>query len=141
MSVFIDTGIFIAYVNKRDEHHIPATHIIEEILTNKYGAAFTSDMVFDELMTFILYKTGDISKAIRVRDLILGNRDKDVVRFINLIFVDEDILEKSWNSFVKYADKKLSFTDCSTIELMKIRSIPHIASFDGEFDGIVERIR
>jgi len=141
MSVFIDTGIFIAYVNKRDEHHIPATHIIEEILTNKYGAAFTSDMVFDELMTFILYKTGDISKAIRVRDLILGNRDKDVVRFINLIFVDEDILEKSWNSFVKYADKKLSFTDCSTIELMKIRSIPHIASFDGGFDGIVERIR
>ncbi|VVB51204.1 Uncharacterised protein [uncultured archaeon] len=59
------------------------------------------------------------SKAIRVRDLILGNGDKDIVRFINLIFVDEDILEKSWNSFVKYADKKLSFTDCSTIELMK----------------------
>ncbi|VVB51205.1 Uncharacterised protein [uncultured archaeon] len=43
MSVFIDTGIFIAYVNKRDERHIPATHIVEEILTNKYGAAFTSD--------------------------------------------------------------------------------------------------
>ncbi|HEY6586222.1 MAG TPA: PIN domain-containing protein [Candidatus Methanoperedens sp.] len=141
MSVFIDTGIFIAYVNKRDEHHILATHIVEEILTNKYGAAFTSDMVFDELMTFILYKTGDISKAIRVRDLILGNGDKDIVRFINLIFVDEDILEKSWNSFVKYADKKLSFTDCSTIELMKIRGIPHLASFDGGFDGIIERIR
>ncbi len=141
MSVFIDTGIFIAYVNKRDERHILATHIVEEILTNKYGAAFTSDMVFDELMTFILYKTGDISKAIRVRDLILGNGDKDIVRFINLIFVDEDILEKSWNSFVKYADKKLSFTDCSTIELMKIRGIQHLASFDGGFDGIIERIR
>ena len=140
MSVFIDTGVFIAYVNKRDEHHIPATHIIEEILTNKYGAAFTSDMVFDELMTFILYKTGDISKAIRARDLILGNRDKDVVRFINLIFVDEDILEKSWNSFVKYADKKLSFTDCSTIELMKTRGIENLASFDGGFDGMVDRI-
>lgn len=139
MSIFIDTGIFIAYINKKDEHHTIAAHLVEDIMKNKYGAAFTSDMVFDESMTFILYKTGDIGKAISVRDLILGNEEKGVPRFIALIFVDGDILEKSWNTFVKYAGKRLSFTDCSTIELMKTRDIEYLASFDGGFDGIVAR--
>ncbi len=54
--------------------------------------------------------------------------------------MDGDILEKSWNTFVKYAGKKLSFTDCSTIELMKNKGIEHLASFDSGFDGIVARL-
>ncbi len=141
MSIFIDAGIFIAYVNKRDEHNISATRLIEDIMKNKYGAAFTSDMVFDETVTFILYKTGDISKAISARDFILGNEEKSIPRFIDLVFVDRDTLEKSWNIFVKYADRKLSFTDCSTIELMRLRGTEHLASFDGGFDGVVQRIR
>ncbi|MCX9011893.1 MAG: PIN domain-containing protein [Candidatus Methanoperedens sp.] len=140
MSIFIDTGVFIAYVNKKDEYHASAVRLVEDVMKNKYGAAFTSEMVFDESMTFILYKTGDISKAISVRDLILGNKEKDVPRFMALVFVDGDILEKSWNTFVKYAGKRLSFTDCSTIELMKSRGIEHLASFDGGFDGIVARL-
>ena len=41
MSIFIDTGIFIGYINK-------------------YGAAFTSNVVFDEAVTFALYKTVNI---------------------------------------------------------------------------------
>ncbi len=140
MSVFIDAGVFIAFVNKRDEHHTSATRLVEEIIKNKYGAAFTSDMIFDESMTFILYKTGDIGKAASVRDLILGNKEKDIPRFITIIFMDGDVLEKTWNPFVKYADKKLSFTDCSTLELMRLRGIEYLASFDGGFNGLVERI-
>ena len=140
MSIFIDSGIFIAYINKRDEHHTSASHIIGDIMKNKYGAVFTSDMVFDETITFILYKTGDINRAIGIRDLILGNEEKDIPRFINFFFVDSELLEKSWNTFVKYADKRLSFTDCSTVELMKNRNINYLASFDGGFDGIVARV-
>ncbi len=140
MSIFIDSGVFIAYVNKRDKHHASAARLVEDTMKNKYGAAFTSDMVFDESMTFILYKTGDISKAISVRDLIVGNGEKDIPRLMNLLFVDGDILEKSWETFVKYAGKRLSFTDCSTIELMRAKNIEHLASFDGGFDGFVSRV-
>ena len=60
---------------------------------------------------------------------------------MNLLFVDKEVLSKGWEIFVKFADKKLSFTDCTTIELMKTRDIEYLASFDGGFDGIVERIR
>ncbi|MCE8423336.1 MAG: type II toxin-antitoxin system VapC family toxin, partial [Candidatus Methanoperedens sp.] len=124
-------------MGSKDEHHTSATHLVKDIMKNKYGATFTSDMVFDESMTFILYKTGDINKAINVRDLVQGNVEKAIPKFMNLVFVDVDTFEKSWNTFVKYAGKKLSFTDCSTIELMKIRGIEYLASFDSGFDGIV----
>ena len=105
-----------------------------------YGAVFTSDLVFNELMTFILYKSGDVKKARQVKDIILGNDKEGIPRFINMLFIDQEILENGWNTFAKYANKKLSFTDCSIIELMKNRGIDHLASFDGGFDGIVSRI-
>lgn len=140
MSIFIDTGVLIAYINRKDEHHTYAVHLVEKILNNEYGTPFTSDMVFDETMTFILYKTGDIDKAISVRDLIFGNKEKDILRFMTLLFMDMEILENSWNTFVKYADKKLSLTDCSSIEFMKNRGIQNLASFDAGFDGMVTRI-
>jgi len=141
MSIFIDTGIFIAYVNKKDEYHDTATVLLERIMKNKYGAAFTSDFVFNELMTFILYKTGNINNAVQMRDIILGNENKDVPKFINMLFIDQEILERGWITFTKYADKKLSFTDCTIIELMKHKDIDHLASFDGGFNGIVSRIK
>jgi len=57
-----------------------------------------------------------------------------------MLFIDQEILERGWITFAKYADNKLSFTDCSIIELMKNKDIDHLASFDGGFDGIVSRI-
>ena len=141
MSIFIDTGIFIGYVNRDDAHHAAAYGLIEDIIDNKYGAAFISNMVFDEAVTFALYKTGDVKKAIEIRDLILGNEKEDIQKFMKLLFVDKEVLDKGWKIFVKYAGKKLSFTDCTTIELMNSRDIEYLASFDGGFDGIVQRLK
>jgi predicted nucleic acid-binding protein len=59
MSIFIDAGIFIAYVNKKDSHHSKATDLIDEIMDNKYGAAFTSNEVFDGGFDGIVTRIGD----------------------------------------------------------------------------------
>ena len=138
MSIFIDAGILIAYANKKDRHHAEVFGLIDDIMDNKYGASFTSNAVFDEAVTFLLYKTGDVRNAARVRDLVLGN--KDLPQFMNLLFVDKDVLNRGWDIFVKYANKRLSFTDCTTIELMNSKDIEYLASFDRGFDGIVSRI-
>lgn len=140
MSIFIDSGIFIAYINTRDEHHVDASAILEDIMQNRYGPAFSSNLVFNEAVTFILYKTGDIGKATRIRDLILGNEEENIPRFINILYVDEGILKDAWTSFVRYADRKLSFTDCTSLTLMRNRNVEHMASFDSDFDGIVSKI-
>jgi len=57
-----------------------------------------------------------------------------------MLFIDLKMLENERDTFAKYADNKLSFTDCSIIELMKNKGIDQLASFDGGFDGIVSRI-
>ena len=57
-----------------------------------------------------------------------------------MLFIDLEIFEREQITLTKYADKKLSFTDCSIIELMKNKGIDQLASFDGGFDGIVSRI-
>ncbi len=141
MSIFIDACIFIAYVNEKDRLHAQASGLIDDIMDNKHGAVFTSNAVFDEAVTFLLYKTGDFRNAARVRDIILGNKEKDMQLFMKLLFVDKEVMDNGWNIFVKYADKKLSFTDCTTIELMNSRDIEYLASFDGGFDGIVQRLK
>lgn len=94
----------------------------------------------DEAVTYVLYKTGDNRKARNVRDLILGDDEKGLPCFTTLLYVDEEVLQGAWKAFLKYADKKLSFTDCSSIELMRAKGITRIASFDHGYDGIVPRL-
>ncbi|MDI6640008.1 MAG: hypothetical protein QMD78_04205 [Methanocellales archaeon] len=68
-----------------------------------------------------------------------------------------DVVDDAWNlfhdiadgtsarvvipkGFQHYPEKRLSFTDCTSISLMHKRSIDYIASFDASFDGIVTRL-
>lgn len=140
MSIFIDSNVFIAYINKSDENYGRASEIFEDIMKNKYGMPFTSDYIFNETVTTALYRTGSIARAIDVRDLMLGNEEKEIPSFITMLFVTGDLLSNAWKLFLKYSEKKLSFTDCASIELIKSRGIEYIASFDKDFDGIVSRI-
>jgi len=88
--------------------------------------------------TFVIIK--NITKTEQLGDMILWNEIKYILKFINMLFIEQEILERGGITFAKYADKKLSFTDCSIIELMINKGIDHLASFDGGFDGIVSRI-
>jgi len=134
--IFIDTGVFVAYVNKRDINHERAVEILEDVMRGKYGRAYTSDYVFDEAVTFALLKTKDVRKALNVGRLILG--DDVLPRFLEILFVDRVIFNKAWKYFRRY--KGLSFTDCISIALIEEYEIDYIASFDSDFDGIVSRI-
>jgi|Deesub1362A_J573_1020465.scaffolds.fasta_scaffold00059_67 hypothetical protein len=136
MSIFIDTSVFVAYINKRDSSHDRAVHLLEDIMGGKYGRAYTSDYIFDEAVTFSLLKTKDVKKALDVGKLILG--DGNLPRFTDILFVDRGVFNKAWEIFLKYG--RLSFTDCTSIALMSEYEIRYIASFDSGFDGVVIRL-
>jgi hypothetical protein len=136
MSVLIDTGIFIAYINKRDSNHDKAVSLLEDIMRGRYGISYTSDYIFNEAVTYTLMKTKDIGKALDVGRLILG--DGELPRFTHILFVDRGTFNKAWEIFLKY--DRLSFTDCTSIALINEYEINYIASFDSGFDGIVARL-
>ncbi len=57
MSIFLDTGIFVAFVNEKDRNHSRAVELVDDLRRGTYGIPYTSDYVFDEAVTVALART------------------------------------------------------------------------------------
>ena len=134
MSIFVDTGIFYAQQHEAAGRHEVATDALREILTGRFGEIYTSDYVHDEAVTLVRARTGEYGAAKRVSDRILGDESP-----ISLLYVDERRLRESLETFERYRDHELGFTDATTVTLLETRDVDSVLSFDGGFDGVVER--
>ena len=134
MSVFIDTGVFVAARNARDINHKRAVELLEKAIRGEYGGIFTSDYVFCEAVTVALIRTGRPDIAAKTGQLILA------MPGTHMVFVDEELFEDAWARFTRLAVKGLSFTDCATLAIMDRHEIDYLLSFDKGFDGLVRRI-
>ncbi|MGB9693955.1 MAG: PIN domain-containing protein [Fervidobacterium sp.] len=57
MTIFIDTGIFIALRNADEEQHQRSKELMKKALKADYGRVFTSDYIIDEAVTTALVRT------------------------------------------------------------------------------------
>jgi predicted nucleic acid-binding protein len=137
MSVFVDTGVFVAFHNTRDTNHNRALELLRSIVDGELGTAYTSDYVFDEAVTAALVRTRRPENALAVGRMILGEL---TAPFLAILRLDDEAFKEAWRLFPQYAGRGLSFTDCSSITLMRTAGIESIVSFDADFDGIVSRI-
>jgi len=133
MSVFIDTGAFLAYRNKKDKYHKVADRLFREALKGKFGQLYTSDYIYDEALTLAITRTRNISVAMDIAQVIQSPR-------IKMIFVYAGLLERSTRIFKQYSERNLSFTDAVSMEIMSEFGIIKYFGFDGHFEGIVEKI-
>lgn len=133
MSVFVDTGAFLAYRNQKDRYHEIALKLFREALKGKYGQIYTSDYVYDEALTLALTRTNNIAVAMDMAEVILSPR-------IKMVYIDAQLLEKSTKTFKQYAGRNLSFTDAVSIEVMNELDIEKYLGFDSHFNGIVEQV-
>jgi predicted nucleic acid-binding protein len=133
LSVFADTGAFLAYRNKKDRYHDIAVGLFKDVLKRKYGQIYTSDYIYDEALTLALVRTNNMDVAMDIADVILSPR-------IKMVFVDQELFEKSTKTFKQYSERKLSFTDAVSIEIIKEFDIKKYFGFDAHFNGIVDQI-
>ena len=133
MSVFIDTGAFLAYRNKKDKYHEIANKLFMDALKGKYGQIYTSDYIYDEALTLALIRTNNVEVAMDIADVIMSPR-------IKMVFVDPELFEKSTKTFKQYTERKLSFADAVSIEIIKEFDIEKYFGFDAHFNGIVDQI-
>lgn len=138
MSLFIDTGIFYAHHDEDAPRHEAAQTAIEVVSTGEHGRLFTSEYVYDETVTLVRGRIGRFDAAKRVGDRIRGVGP--FPRAFELLFVTEPIFDATVETFERYDDQSLSFTDASTITLIEKYDIGAVLSFDDDFDGIVERL-
>jgi predicted nucleic acid-binding protein len=138
MSVFLDTGLYYALQNEGSSRHEPARSAFEAVLRGQFGPAFTSEYVYDEAVTLVRKRTGRYDEARTVGDRIL-ERDEypDTVDFH---FVSRAEFDFAVETFDRYDDQPLSFTDATTVALVERYDIDHVLAFDDDFDGVVDRL-
>lgn len=127
--IFLDTSFLFAYYNQNDKHHQRAHHFFQEVIKNhsaEIGWVFT-DYIFDELVTLILIRTKDKTKAIFTGKSLLNSQT------IQLFYLKPETIDRSWTLFTKYRDKLWSFTDCTSITFMQENRISKVATFDAHF--------
>ncbi|SFK66872.1 hypothetical protein SAMN04487950_0493 [Halogranum rubrum] len=138
MSVFVDTGVFFAHHDSDADQHDQAVSAFDELLDGEYGQPYTNDYVFDETVTLTRARTGSFEAADTVAGRILG--EEPFPQVFEMIHVEPDDVRTSLETFRRYDDHDLSFTDATIVTLCESRDIDAVLSFDTDFDGLVERI-
>lgn len=130
--VLLDTGFILATRNEDDLNHPQARELMKECLTGKFGHIFVSNFVFDETATLTLIRTRDKRLIEDIGKFILDSPR------IKLIHVSETESFATWELFLKYYDRGLSFTDCSILVLAKLfEGNIYVATFDDHFKGLI----
>ncbi len=140
MSIFVDTGVYVAFVNKKDRDHDRALVLLRELASGRYGLGYTSDYILDETVTVALLRTRRVETAVNAGLLILGSREDKIPALTRLLKVDEKTIAQAWRGFRSGKTPKLSFTDHTCVDLARTYAGGVIMSFDRHFDGLLTRV-
>lgn len=138
MSTLVDTGVFYAHHDTDASRHETGSAALERILQSPdFGRAFTTDYVYDEVVTLTRRRTGRVGDAIEVGRRIRGDGYPDA---IELVYASPALFEEAVSTFEASRDQALSFTDAMTIAAVEFHDIDAVLSFDDDFDGVVDRL-
>lgn len=138
MSVFIDTGVFYAHHDRNADRHEMALEAIDGVLAGTHGQPYTNEYVLDEAVTLTRQRTGSFEAADTVAKRICG--DEPYPSIVDCLYTAPDDVSRALETFRRYNDQGLSFTDAMTVALCEKRDIDAVLSFDSDFDGVIERI-
>ena len=127
-SLFVDTSGWIANFVDRDQHHEKARRFVPLSL-REYVRFITTDYVFDEAVTRVRFQGGH-QEAVQLGEVILTSKT------VTLLEIGSRLREKAWHLFRKYADQRLSFTDCTTLAVMNLYGLRDIFTFDQDFERL-----
>lgn len=123
MMIFVDSAAFIARYLVGDAHHRAAAETWRRLGNN---SLVTSNHVIDETLTYLGRRAGYVFAA------DLAERIHSSTALEILYSAEPDELE-AVRLFRKYADQKMSFTDCVSFVLMKRLRISTVFTFDRHF--------
>lgn len=123
-TVFVDTSMFYALVNEKDEFHSQAIDIWGGL--QKEGVTLvTSNYILDETFTLIRKRLGRMVVD-EFRKNLAGEYPIKIMR----VTVSDEA--KAWDYFLlDWSD--LSFTDCVSFALVNRLEITRVATFDSHF--------
>jgi predicted nucleic acid-binding protein len=121
---FVDSSALIALAKVNDDNHLRARTFLES-LSGSFQFV-TSDYILDETLTRLSDSLG-AEKAAHFVEKIFESR------LYKIIFIEKRIFESALKWLKKYADKPLSFTDCTSFVLMQKFGLKRAFAFDDDF--------
>ncbi|OED30409.1 type II toxin-antitoxin system VapC family toxin [Methanosphaera sp. WGK6] len=127
--IFLDSSFIIALVNENDDLHEKAKELVKTKILQE-NEIYISNLIINEVITVV----GNIintNVAIDTYNLL-----------VELCIILNEYKENNFNNnvinYYSFYKNKLSFVDCSRLELMKIYDIPYLVSYDKEFKRVNE---
>jgi predicted nucleic acid-binding protein len=120
--LFVDTSAWYSLANAKAPRHAE----VKKTLAAWEGRLCTTDYVFDELVTLVRYRVGH-EPAVTVGEVLRGG---DVCL---LVAVEPEDVHAAWKRFVREADQRYSFTDCTSFAVMRRLKLTTAAALDDDF--------
>ncbi len=127
-AVFVDTGGWMACADRTDPAHSACTAARDSTLEGG-RILITTDFVVDETLTLIRCRLG-LAAADTWWQQIDGSGRLRWER------IENDRFERARNLFFQYRDKDLSFTDCTSIAVMRELKLKTVITTDGHFQQV-----
>lgn len=138
LSVLLDTDFLVSYWNREERRHGEATTLFREFLEGDRGRLFVSNFVVDEAVTLALRGLSDIGRVREFVRFLLGVQPSPSV--LALLHVDEDLFQRAARRFLASSSRSLSFTDWTSVELVREFGIDWVATFDADLRGLVPAV-
>jgi len=126
--VFVDTGGWMACADRADPAHALCRAARDGAL-EAGRTLITTDFVIDETLTLIRFRLG-LGAASAWWQQIDGSARLRWER------VENDRFERARHLFLQYRDKDLSFTDCTSIAVMRELKLKTVITTDRHFQQV-----
>ena len=136
--MLLDTDFLVAYWNRDETRHDEANRLFRELVTGGRGRLFVTDYIVDEAATLAMRRVRDVAKVRAFVRFLLGAPPAPGV--LGLLHVGPDQFQAASERFLRITTRRLSFTDCTSLEVLEARSIEAIATFDSGFRGFAHVI-
>jgi len=127
--VFVDTWGWLALGHRPDERHEEIKTLYRKLRENN-NFLFTSDYVLDELITLI-FRRESFAEGASFIEGVLGASERGI---ISIEKINSQRFTKAWRLRRQLSDKpSISFTDISSMVIMKEKKIKNILTEDDHF--------
>jgi uncharacterized protein len=127
--VFVDTAAWLALLNNRDQYHIPARQLMNQLRHE------TVPLVTTE---FVLLEVADAFSSPPIRAQTVGFIDSLLqlpqVPNIRIIPISRSLWLEGWALYKQRADKDWGLTDCTSFVVMMQEQVTHAFTADRHFE-------
>jgi predicted nucleic acid-binding protein len=125
-SIFLDTNGWLALLNSTEALHAEADRVWHEIIRGKQRIVLTD---------WIVAEAGNSLARFRQKDRLQIALDR-ILRTPRgeLVFVDQELLQRAFDFFAQHSDKSWGLVDCASFVVMRDRGITDVFTSDIHFE-------